>query len=93
MLWLVVLLVAVVAGVVLAAWIWNGLVRACQGVHEAWAQIEVLLDRRHRLIADLAAIAGATADFERSTLERLTQARGLRPPPPPQRRAAKPRRR
>ena len=51
--------------------------RARQGVHEAWAQIEVLLDRRHRLIGDLTAIASATADFERSTLERVTQARAF----------------
>lgn len=77
MLWLVVLLVALVAGVAVAAWIWNGLVRARQAVHEAWAQIEVLLDRRHRLIGDLAAIAEATADFERATLDRLTQARAF----------------
>jgi LemA protein len=77
-LWLgIVVAAAAVAGVAFAGWVWNGLVRARQGVHEAWAQIEVLLDRRSRLVGDLVNIAAAAAEAERTTVERVTEARAF----------------
>jgi LemA protein len=53
----------------------NQLQRARQGVREAWAQIDVMLAKRHRLITDLAAVTAAAADFERTATEALVAAR------------------
>jgi len=71
----VVVVVVAAAVVALGVVTFNRLIAARNGVREAWAQIDVLLDRRHRLIADLVRIAAGAADFERSTLEAVTAAR------------------
>jgi LemA protein len=72
---LVVFLVLVVALVVFAVLSFNRLIRARQAVREAWAQIDVMLARRHRLVTDLATVAAGNAAFERATTAALVAAR------------------
>jgi LemA protein len=66
-------LVVVVAAVAVMAF--NRLTRARQAVREAWAQIDTVLSRRHRLITDLASVAAGYAAFERATTVALVAAR------------------
>jgi LemA protein len=74
-----VLAVVVVAGLLAVALagvvVFNRLARARQAVQEAWAQIDVMLARRHGLFGDLARVAAGYAAFERRTLEDLVAAR------------------
>jgi LemA protein len=72
---LVVVLVLLVALVVTAIVAFNRLTRARQAVREAWAQIDVMLTRRHRLVTDLATVAAGNAAFERATTVALVAAR------------------
>jgi LemA protein len=69
----VVLIVAVLAGVVVA--MYNGLVRARNGYKNAFAQIDVQLIRRHDLIPNLVETAKGYIKHERETLEAVVQAR------------------
>jgi LemA protein len=72
---LVVVLALLVAAAVAAIVAFNRLTRARQAVREAWAQIDVMLARRHRLVTDLAAVAAGNAAFERATTASLVAAR------------------
>jgi LemA protein len=72
---LVVLVVLVVAVVVAAVVAHNRLQRDRQLVREAWAQIDVMLARRHALVGDLAAVAAAAAAHERRATEEVIAAR------------------
>jgi len=54
---------------------YNGLVGARNGVKTAWAQIDVQLKRRYDLIPNLVETVKGYKDFERSTLEAVTNAR------------------
>ena len=66
--------VVVVAGIwVIAAF--NGLVALRTRVQTAWAQIDVQLKRRHDLIPNLVEAVRGYMQYERSTLEAVTQAR------------------
>ena len=70
-----VLVVVLVVAAVVAVRVFNRLTRARQAVREAWAQIDVMLARRHRLIGDLNEVAAGYAAFERATLAEVTAAR------------------
>jgi LemA protein len=72
---LVVIAVAVVAAIVVAVVLYNRLQRDRQLVREPWAQIDVMLARRHRQVTDLAAVTAAAADYERSATEEVVAAR------------------
>ncbi len=61
-----------VAGVI---WIYNRLVRARNLVEAAWSDIDVQLKRRHELIPRLVNCVRAYADYERATLEAVTELR------------------
>src|SRR5439155_10798245 len=75
----------VVSGIVIAVivvllllWIvlgYNGLVRACNAFKNAFAQIDVQLQRRFDLIPNLVETAKAYMAHERETLESVTNAR------------------
>src|SRR5581483_9892324 len=70
----------VVAAIVLILVIWvivayNGLVRARNAFQNAFAQIDVQLQRRFDLIPNLVETAKAYMAHERDTLEAVTQAR------------------
>jgi LemA protein len=54
---------------------YNGLVQFRNQVKNAWAQIDVQLKRRHDLIPNLVETVKGYKDFERSTLEAVTNAR------------------
>ena len=54
---------------------YNGLVRARLRVREAWGAVQVQLQRRASLIPNLVETVKGYAGHERSTLERVTQAR------------------
>ena len=56
---------------------YNGLVRLRNQVKNAWAQIDVQLKRRHDLIPNLVETVKGYKDYERSTLEAVTNARNL----------------
>jgi LemA protein len=65
--------------VVLALWgigIYNGLVTARNGYKNAFAQIDVQLNRRYDLIPNLVEVAKGYIKHERETLEAVTAARG-----------------
>jgi len=54
---------------------YNRLVRLRNMVEEAWAQIDVMLTRRHDLIPNLVETVKGYASHEKETLERVVQAR------------------
>jgi len=64
--------------VILLLFFWGGynaLVKLRNQVKNAWAQIDVQLNRRHDLIPNLIETVRGYKDFERSTLEAVTAAR------------------
>ena len=70
-----VVLAIVVLVAMFAALIYNRLVRLRNKVEEAWAQIDVQLQRRHDLIPNLVNTVKGYAAHEKSTLEEVTAAR------------------
>ena len=70
--------IGIVVVVVAVVWIiasFNGLVALRTRVQTAWAQIDVQLKRRHDLIPNLVEAVRGYMQYERSTLEAVTQAR------------------
>jgi LemA protein len=70
----------IVLGVVLVIALWamagyNGLVTLREQVRAAWAQIDVVLKRRHDLIPNLVETVKGYAAHEKETLERVIAAR------------------
>lgn len=75
---LIAMLVAVGAIVILALWVigaYNGMVRLREAVRSGWAQIDVVLKRRHDLIPNLVETVKGYASHEKETLERVVAAR------------------
>ena len=70
-----VVIAIVVLVAMFAALIYNRLVRLRNKVEEAWAQIDVQLQRRHDLIPNLVNTVKGYAAHEKSTLEEVTAAR------------------
>lgn len=73
-------LLAVIVCVVLVAGlsgvgIYNKLVSLSQGVDAQWAQVETVYQRRADLVPNLVATVQGAADFEKSTLSAVTEAR------------------
>ncbi len=54
---------------------YNAFVRQLNGVHTAWRQVDVELQRRHDLIPNLVETVRGAAAHERATLQRLVEAR------------------
>lgn len=67
----VLLAAAFVAGV----WLYNRLVRARNRVDTAWSDIDVQLQRRHDLVPRLVAAVRQYANYERATLEAVSELR------------------
>ena len=74
---LYVVLGVVVVLLLLFVWVYNGLVGARNQTKNAWAQIDVQLKRRHDLIPNLVETVKGYKNFERETLEAVTNARNL----------------
>src|SRR3954464_6237930 len=68
-----VLVVGVLALTVVGSY--NGFVRASQEVDKQWAQVETVYQRRADLIPNLVKTVEGAANFEKSTLTEVTQAR------------------
>jgi LemA protein len=66
-------LLAVVLGA--GIWIYNLLVRDRNQVHAAWSDIDIQLKRRHELVPRLVSCVKAYADYEKATLEAVTELR------------------
>ena len=69
-----VVVIAIILAVV-AAGSYNRLVGLSQGVDSQWAQVETVYQRRADLIPNLVSTVQGAANFEKSTLEAVTQAR------------------
>ena len=63
------------AAIVWSIWTFNRLVRLRNQVNEAWAGIDVQLQRRHELVPNLVATVKGYSDYESSVLERVTSIR------------------
>lgn len=72
---MIIVLVVVILIVLYLVGLYNGLVTARNGYHNAFAQIDVQLTRRHDLIPNLVEVAKGYIAHERGTLEAVTQAR------------------
>jgi LemA protein len=69
------LLIAVITIVLLAMFIYNGLVNAKNAVMDAWSNIDVALKRRYDLIPNLVNTVKGYAAHESGTLEKVIAAR------------------
>ena len=69
-----VVILAVIVGVSMAG-TYNKLIALGQGVDAQWAQVENVYQRRADLVPNLVATVRGAADFEKSTLEAVVQAR------------------
>lgn len=67
----------IILGIILLLGIggYNGLVSSRENVNKAWANVETAYQRRADLIPNLVNTVKGAADFEKSTLEAVTQAR------------------
>lgn len=70
-----VIIVIVILLVGLGVVLYNRLIRLRNKVEEAWAQIDVQLQRRHDLIPNLVSTVKGYASHEKTTLEEVTAAR------------------
>lgn len=69
------LALAVLLAVLVVAGIYNGFVRSAQNVDKQWAQVQNVYQRRADLVPNLVATVSGAANFEKSTLTEITQAR------------------
>ena len=72
---LAVLAVIVLLIVIVAGGSYNHLVSLSQGVDKQWAQVENVYQRRADLVPNLVATVSGAANFEKSTLTEVTEAR------------------
>ena len=72
----IVILAVIAIGVVWAIMIYNNLVNLKHGVAKAWSNIDVLLKQRHDELPKLVETCKQYKQFEQSTLQQITDARG-----------------
>ena len=68
-------LILIFAALSMSSCSYNGMVTRDEGVAAAWAQVENVYQRRADLIPNLLSTVQGAADFERGTLEAVTNAR------------------
>jgi LemA protein len=73
--WGIVALIALIVLVVIPTSTYNGLVRKSQATDQAWAQVQNVYQRRFDLIPNLVETVKGTANFEKSTLVEIAEAR------------------
>jgi LemA protein len=71
---IILIVVLVIAGIVLGG-SYNRIVKLDQNVNEKWAQVQNVYQRRADLIPNLVSTVSGAANFEKSTLIAVTQAR------------------
>jgi len=69
------LLFALIGLTIYVVLIFNGLISLKNDIIKAWANIDILLKQRHDELPNLVEVCGAYMNYERDTLERVTQAR------------------
>jgi LemA protein len=62
---------------VYAVMIFNGLIALKNDIAKAWANIDILLKQRHDELPKLFDVCKGYMDFERDTLQKITQARSM----------------
>jgi LemA protein len=72
---LVVLVIAVLVVIAIAGGGYNHLVKLQQGVNSQWAQVQNVYQRRADLVPNLVATVSGAANFEKSTLTEIAEAR------------------
>ena len=70
-----VLAAIVVVGILFVSGAYNGLVNRAQAVDAQWAQVQNVYQRRADLVPNLVATVSGAANFEKSTLTEITEAR------------------
>jgi LemA protein len=70
------ILIPVLAGLTWAIWVYNRLVKSRNQVNEAWAGIDVQLQRRYDLVPGLVSTVKGYMKHESRVLERVTRLRG-----------------
>ena len=70
-----VLVAMVVAGLLYVTGLYNGLVNRSQAVDAQWAQVQNVYQRRADLVPNLVATVSGAANFEKTTLTEVTEAR------------------
>jgi LemA protein len=70
-----VLAAMIVAGLLYVTGVYNGLVNRAQAVDAQWAQVQNVYQRRADLVPNLVATVSGAANFEKSTLTEITEAR------------------
>jgi LemA protein len=68
-------LFAVLGLVAYAVMIFNGLIALKNDIAKAWANIDILLKQRHDELSKLLDVCKGYMDYERDTLQKITQAR------------------
>jgi LemA protein len=63
--------------VVYVVMIFNGLIALKNDIAKAWANIDILLKQRHDELSKLLDVCKGYMDFERDTLQKITQARSM----------------
>ena len=75
------ILLALAFGVVGICWyaatIYNGLVGLKNDIEKAWANIDILLKQRHDELPKLIEVCKGYMNYERNTLQKITQARAM----------------
>jgi LemA protein len=68
-------LFAILGVIVYVAVMFNGLIALKNDIAKAWANIDILLKQRHDELPKLLEVCKGYMDFERDTLQKITQAR------------------
>ena len=69
------IVLALLVGALVAGGIYNSLVRKSHEVDKSWAQVQNVYQRRADLVPNLVATVSGAANFEKSTLTQITDAR------------------
>jgi LemA protein len=74
---LLALLFVVAGGLWYIVMIYNGLIELKNDIDKAWANIDVMLKQRHDELTKLLDVCKGYMDYERDTLQKITQARSM----------------
>src|ERR1700681_3888581 len=70
-------LFAILGVIVYVIMMFNGLIALKNDIAKAWANIDILLKQRHDELPKLLEVCKGYMDFERDTLQKITQARSM----------------
>jgi LemA protein len=70
-------LFAIVGAIAYVIMIFNGLIALKNDIAKAWANIDIMLKQRHDELSKLLDVCKGYMDYERDTLQKITQARSM----------------